>query len=49
MAGKKGKVTSAKIAKLASELLKKSRVKKVRRVAGSDLSQAVGKRKSKRR
>lgn len=46
MTGKgKNKVTSPKIAKLASDLLKKSKIKKVRRVAASDLAQAAGKKK----
>lgn len=50
MAGKGKKVTSAKIAKIASNLLRKSRIKKVRRVAASDLSQVEkkSKRKSKK-
>jgi len=50
MARKGKKVTSLKIAKLASDLLKKSKSKKVRKVAGSDLSQREkGKKKGKRK
>jgi hypothetical protein len=46
MSGIGKKVTSPKIAKIASNLLRKSRIKKVRRVAASDLSQREkGKRK----
>ena len=46
MVGKKGKVTSRRIAKLASKQLKNSKIKKVREVAGSALSQ---REKTKRR
>ncbi|MDD5147141.1 MAG: hypothetical protein PHV63_01130 [Candidatus Daviesbacteria bacterium] len=41
------KVTSLKIAKIASKLLRKSKVKKVRKVAASDLSQREKSRKKK--
>lgn len=50
MTGKKGKVTSPKVAKKASDLLKdKKQSKKVKSVAGSDLSQSVGKKKGKKK
>lgn len=39
MAGKGRKVTSRRIAKLASDQLKNSKIKKAREVAGSALSQ----------
>ena len=49
MPSNKKKVTSPEIAKIASKLLKTSRIKKVKKVAASDLSQAVGKKKSKKK
>lgn len=45
MAGKGKKVTSPKIAKIASKLLRKSKSIKVKKVAASDLSQAETKSK----
>jgi len=47
MVKKVNKKTSPKIAKIASNLMKTSKVKKVRRVAASDLAQAKGKKKKK--
>lgn len=41
------KVTSPKIAKIASELLRNSKTRKVRRVAASDLSQRERSKKNK--
>jgi len=49
MAKRINKKTSPKIAKLASNLLRKSKIKKVRRVAASDLAQAVGKKRKTRK
>ena len=43
------KKTSPKIAKLAANLLKKSKIKKVRRAAASDLAQAVKSKKKKKK
>ncbi len=44
----KDKKTSPKVAKIASKLLKTSKSKAVKKVAGSDLSQAEGNKRKKK-
>ena len=45
----RNKVTSPKIAKIASGQLRKSKIKKVKEVAGSALSQAIRSKKKNKR
>ncbi len=45
----RNKVTSPKVAKIASNLLRKSKISKVKKVSASDLAQAGGKRKKKKK